>query len=130
MNRKEIDLLLSRMEGLKSLLEDNSLENFQQEILRVENFLKRFGSLDELLTHLGNVEKIAYTAKDFLNIDEVAAYLQVSKGYVYKLTMLKELTVYKPNENRAKKKKIKCEKYFHSQRRPDSMDKTQPFLLH
>ena len=48
MNRKEIDLLLSRMEGLKSLLEDNSLENFQQEILRVENFLKRFGSLDEL----------------------------------------------------------------------------------
>ena len=59
MNRKEIDLLLSRMEGLKSLLEDNSLENFQQEILRVENFLKRFGSLDELLTHLGNVEKIA-----------------------------------------------------------------------
>ncbi len=68
MNRKEIDLLLSRMEGLKSLLEDNSLENFQQEILRVENFLKRFGSLDELLTHLGNVEKIAYTAKDFLNI--------------------------------------------------------------
>ncbi len=97
MNRKEIDLLLSRMEGLKSLLEDNSLENFQQEILSVENFLKRFGSLDELLTHLGNVEKIAYTAKDFLNIDEVAAYLQVSKGYVYKLTMLKELTVYKPN---------------------------------
>ena len=97
MNRKEIDLLLSRMEELKSLLEDNSLENFQQEILRVENFLKRFGSLDELLTHLGNVEKIAYTAKDFLNIDEVAAYLQVSKGYVYKLTMLKELTVYKPN---------------------------------
>ena len=97
MNRKEIDLLLSRMEGLKSLLEDNSLENFQQEILRVENFLKRFGSLDELLTHLGNVEKIAYTAKAFLNIDEVAAYLQVSKGYVYKLTMLKELTVYKPN---------------------------------
>ena len=97
MNRKEIDLLLSRMEGLKSLLEDNSLENFQQEILRVENFLKRFGSLDELLTPLGNVEKIAYTAKDFLNIDEVAAYLQVSKGHVYKLTMLKELTVYKPN---------------------------------
>ena len=43
------------------------------------------------------MEKIAYTAKDFLNIDEVAAYLQVSKGYVYKLTMLKELTVYKPN---------------------------------
>lgn len=97
MNRKEIDLLLSRMEGLKSFLENNSLESFQQEILRVENFLKRFGSLSELLSHLENVEKIAYLAKDFLSIDEVAAYLQVSKSYVYKLTMQKEFTVYKPN---------------------------------
>lgn len=97
MNRKEIDLLLSRMEGLKSFLENNSLERFQQEILRVENFLKRFGSLSELLSHLENVEKIAYLAKDFLSIDEVAAYLQVSKSYVYKLTMQKEFTVYKPN---------------------------------
>ena len=44
MNRKEIDLLLSRIEGLKSFLENNSLENFQQEILNVENYLKRFGS--------------------------------------------------------------------------------------
>ena len=87
MNRKEIDLLLSRIEGLKSFLENNSLENFQQEILNVENYLKRFGSLVELLSHLENVEKIAYAAKEFLNIDEVAAYLQVSKGYVYKLTM-------------------------------------------
>ena len=91
MNRKEIDLLLSRMEGLKSFLENKSLESFQQEILRVENFLKRFGSLSELLSHLENV------AKDFLSIDEVAAYLQVSKSYVYKLTMQKEFTVYKPN---------------------------------
>lgn len=97
MNRKEIDLLLSRMEGLQSFLENNSLESFQEEILKVENYLKRFGSLVELLSHLENVEKIAYAAKDFLNIDEVAAYLQVSKGYVYKLTMQKELTVYKPN---------------------------------
>ncbi|MCS2301985.1 helix-turn-helix domain-containing protein [Bacteroides ovatus] len=97
MNRKEIDLLLSRIEGLKSFLENNSLENFQQEILNVENYLKRFGSFTELLSHLENVEKIAYAAKEFLNIDEVAAYLQVSKGYVYKLTMQKELTVYKPN---------------------------------
>ena len=38
MNRKEIDLLLSRIEGLKSFLENNSLENFQQEILNVENY--------------------------------------------------------------------------------------------
>ena len=97
MNRKETDMLLTRIEGLKSFLENNSLESFQQEILKVQNFLKRFGTLDELLSHIERIEKIAYTAKEFLSIDEVAAYLQVSKSFVYKLTMQKELTVYKPN---------------------------------
>ena len=95
MNRRDTELLLARIEGLKAFLENNSLENFQQEILRVEKFLKRFGSLDELLSQ--KVEKMAYAAKDFLSIDEVAAYLQVSKSYVYKLTSAHELTVYKPN---------------------------------
>ena len=97
MNRKEIDLLLSRIEGLQAFLENNSLECFQKEILRVDNYLKRFGSLDELLSHLKRVEEIAYAAKEFLTIDEVAYYLQVSKSYVYKLTASREFTVYKPN---------------------------------
>ena len=48
MTKKELEILLSRIEGLKALLEGNSLEQFQKEILRVEKFLKRFGSLDEL----------------------------------------------------------------------------------
>ena len=78
MNRKEYDLLLSRIEGLKAFLENRSLEEFQKEILKVESYLKRFGSLDELLSHLERVERIAYVAKDLL-------------------TSLKEFTVYKPN---------------------------------
>lgn len=97
MNRKDIDLLVARMEGLEEFLENNSLEEFQKKVLRVEKYLKRFGTLDELLSHLERVEKIAYAAKDFLNIDEVAAYLQVSKSFVYKLTSSRELTVYKPS---------------------------------
>lgn len=97
MNRKDIDLLVARIEGLKGFLENNSLEEFQKQILHVENFLRRFGTLAELLSHVARIEKIAYAAKDFLNIDEVAEYLQVSKSYVYKLTSTKELTVYKPN---------------------------------
>lgn len=41
MTKKELEILLSRIEGLKALLEGNSLEQFQKEILRVEKFLKR-----------------------------------------------------------------------------------------
>lgn len=97
MKKNDIDIILSRIERLSAFLEGKTLEDFQKEILRVEKYLQRFGKLDELLAHLKAIEKIAYTAKDFLNIDEVAAYLQVSKSFVYKLTSTKELTVYKPN---------------------------------
>lgn len=97
MKKNDMDIILSRIERLSVFIEGNTLEGFQREILRVENYLQRFAKLDELLAHLKNVEKIAYAAKDFLNIDEVAAYLQVSKSFVYKLTSTKELTVYKPN---------------------------------
>lgn len=75
MTKKELEILLSRVEGIKSLLESNSLEQFQQEVLKVENYLKRFGSLAELLSHLEKLENMAYAAKDFLSIDEVATYL-------------------------------------------------------
>ena len=96
-SRKEIEMLVARIEGLKSFLENNSLEQFQEEVLRVERFLKRFGSLEELLSHLEKLEGMAYSVKDFLSIDEVATYLQISKSSVYKLTSSRELTVYKPN---------------------------------
>ena len=56
MTKKELEILLSRVEGIKSLLESNSLEQFQQEVLKVENYLKRFGSLAELLSHLEKLE--------------------------------------------------------------------------
>lgn len=97
MSKKEIELLLARIETLKSFLENNSLEKFQEEILRVERFLKRFGSLEELLSNLEKLESMTYSVKNFLSIDEVATYLQISKSSVYKLTSSKELTVYKPN---------------------------------
>ena len=35
MNRKEIDLLLSRMEGLKSFLENKSLESLNHSMIKI-----------------------------------------------------------------------------------------------
>lgn len=96
MNRNDIELLLSHIEGLQKFLEGNTLEGFRQEILRVEKFLSRFGTLDELIGYIEKIEKIAYVAKDFLSISEVADFLQISKSTVYKLTASKGITVYKP----------------------------------
>ncbi len=96
-DKKRIRNIVSRVEGIKSLLESNSLEQFQQEVLKVENYLKRFGSLAELLSHLEKLENMAYAAKESLSIDEVATYLNISKSSVYKITSSKELAVYKPN---------------------------------
>lgn len=96
MNRNDIELLLSHIEGLQKFLEGNTLEGFRQEILRVEKFLSRFGTLDELIGYIEKIEKIAYVAKDFLSISEVADFLQIYKSTVYKLTASKEITVYKP----------------------------------
>lgn len=96
MNRNDIELLLSHIEGLQKFLEGNILEGFRQEILRVEKFLSRFGTLDELIGYIEKIEKIAYVAKDFLSISEVADFLQISKSTIYKLTASKEITVYKP----------------------------------
>lgn len=97
MNRKEVELLLSHIEGMQKFLQGNTLEDFQKEILRVEKFLNRFGTLEELIGYMEKIEKVAYIAKDFLNISEAAEYLQISKSTVYKLTSSKELTIYKPN---------------------------------
>ncbi|MCS3230595.1 hypothetical protein NXW89_13895 [Bacteroides thetaiotaomicron] len=65
MKKNDMDIILSRIERLSVFIEGNTLEGFQREILRVENYLQRFAKLDELLAHLKNVEKIAYAAKDF-----------------------------------------------------------------
>lgn len=97
MSKREIEQILERIEVLKSFLEEHSLEKFQEQVLEVKDFLQRFGSLEELLSHLKKLEGMAYSVKDFLTVDEVAMYLQITKSAVYKMTSKKELTMYKPN---------------------------------
>lgn len=54
MKKNDMDIILSRIERLSVFIEGNTLEGFQREILRVENYLQRFAKLDELL---GSSEK-------------------------------------------------------------------------
>ena len=96
MKRKEIDIYIEHIEAIKNFMEDESITRFQDEIFRVKEFLRRFDSVDTLLSHLKAIEEISYTVKEFLTVDEVAKYLGVSKSMVYKMTSNKEITVYKP----------------------------------
>ena len=60
-------------------------------------FLNRFNSLAELVKHIKEMEKRVYVIKEYLTVDEVARYLQVSKATVYRITSNKEVTYFKPN---------------------------------
>lgn len=91
-----MDMYLERMEALKEFMEKYSLDEFQEQILRVKDYLSRFESLDNLIEHLRLIESMSYTIKEFLTIDDVAKYLGVTKSMVYKLTSSKQITVYKP----------------------------------
>ena len=96
MKRKELEMYLERLEALKGFMEEFSLEEFQEKILRVTEFLRRFETLDNLIEQLRMIESISYTIKEYLTIDDVAKYLGVTKSMVYKLTSSKQITVYKP----------------------------------
>lgn len=96
MKRKELEMYLERLEALKGFMDEFSLEDFQEKILRVTDFLSRFETLDKLIEQLKMIESISYTIKEYLTIDDVAKYLGVTKSMVYKLTSSKQITVYKP----------------------------------
>lgn len=96
MNRKESEMYFERMEALKEFMESNSLEQFQEQIFKVKDFLTRFDSLESLVEHLRVIESMAYTIKEYLTIDEAARFLGISKSQVYKMTSTKAITVYKP----------------------------------
>lgn len=65
------------------------------EILRI--FLKRFGTLAELTSHLSFIERNIYMVKEYLTIQEAADFLHLSKSMIYKLTRERQLPIYKPN---------------------------------
>ena len=51
----------------------------------------------EVKDRIGALENIFLCQKEILNFDEAAAYLNMSKSTLYKLTSKKEIPHYKPN---------------------------------
>lgn len=79
-------------------MENYPLKEIQEKILRMQEFLERFNSLDDLITQIKRIEDVSCLQKEFLTIQEVGKYLGISKSTVYKLIATKELAVYKPTK--------------------------------
>lgn len=94
---KKLFTTLQVLTEAQSLLDSEKVDKVLKKIDRCEDFLKRFGSLEELIDSYERLEKLLYTTKEFLTVDETAAYLGLSKSRVYKLAENKEVPTYKPN---------------------------------
>ena len=90
--------MLERLDSAKQVLEKASdIENTIEQLNMLNIYLKRFGTLSELTTHLRFIERKMYMLKEYLTITEAADYLSVSISHIYKLTSKREFPVYKPN---------------------------------
>ena len=90
--------LLDRLEAAKKVLEKSEdIESTIEKLNNLEYFLRRFGTLKDLATHMLFIERKMYILKEYLTVTEAADYLTLSPSLVYKLTSKHELPIYKPN---------------------------------
>ena len=90
--------LLDRLESAKRVLDrTGDIEETIDKLNTLDLYMRRFGSLKELTTHLQFIEKKMYLLKEYLSVNEAADYLNLSSSLIYKLTSKHEIPVYKPN---------------------------------
>ncbi len=97
MNKKDLTEFLDRIEAARNFVEGPEYHLLRKQSLETCKFFERFGSINDIIEHVRMLEERVYIIKEFLTLDEVAMYLQVSKHTVYKLTSANEITFYKPN---------------------------------
>lgn len=94
---KQLLTTLQVLSEAQSLFDSEKVNNTLKKMDRFEEFLKRFGSLEHLINSYSKLEKLLYTSKEFLSVNETAKYLSLSISRVYKLAENREVAHYKPN---------------------------------
>lgn len=90
--------LLDRLESAKKVLDrTGDIEDTIEKLNTLDLYMRRFGSLKDLTTHLRFIEKKMYLLKEYLSVTEAADYLNISPSQIYKMTSKHEVPVYKPN---------------------------------
>ncbi len=95
---RQVIELLDRLEAARKVLDQaEEIEETIRKLNNLEFFLRRFGTIKELATHMLFVEKKMYMLKEYLTVQEAADFLGLSSSQIYKMTSKHEVPVYKPN---------------------------------
>ncbi len=94
----EIYDTLNRMERAMDFLKSkNEITELLDKVTLIDQQLKRFESLGELIKHMKFLEKYIFVGKEMLTPEEAARYMGISLSHLYKLTSANLLTKYKPS---------------------------------
>lgn len=94
---KEILKLIEQASGLPDILgKRGELTSLIFQFHEVEEYLKRFESLEELTRHLKEVEDRMYVCKSYLTTNEAMQYLSMSKFTLLEAVKRRELPYYTP----------------------------------
>lgn len=97
MEFQELDAFFKRLDEAKEIIEKyKEIDILMDRIFLLENFLKRFGSLEHLVRHLRALEHHIYLQKEYLTVEETADYISQSVSYVYGMTSKNEIPLHKP----------------------------------
>lgn len=82
MTESEFFSILRRIENAVNFIATNKdVDGVLERIGKIQDFLERFGSLEELMKYVERVEKYAFYGKEYLTMDESAFYLGIVKEY-------------------------------------------------
>lgn len=98
MTATEFFKILARIEKAKDTMDKlGGSGDFMAKVETIEAFLSRYGSLDEVIIHLEEIEKKLYMLKDVMTVEEAADFMGVKKSLIYKMTHNREISFFKPN---------------------------------
>ncbi len=95
-NKTDIELL-ARLEDAQRYFQSTEFREIYEKVYNTLHFFERFATLEEVIRTMRELERCAYTVKDYLTVEECSMYLQVHKSMIYRLTSNKDITYYKPN---------------------------------
>ena len=81
----------------------------------LQSILDEVTQLKAMVNQLLN-EKLELDNNGFLNSNEASLYLDISKSYMYRLTMDKTIPFYKPNGKKMYFKKIDLDNFLNSKK--------------